>query len=75
MTSPRISHFTGGVYEPKEAFYAWAERPSINYGHPGTTNACLGEFLTRKEAEACFKEHLREIAVQDGSDYTFGQSL
>lgn len=32
----------------------------------------LGSFSTRKEAEECFKEHLREIAIRDGSDYIFG---
>ena len=64
MTKLRISHFTGGYYEPKEAYYTWAER--------GSTAICLGEFLTRKEAEACFKEHLEQIATEGKSNYLFG---
>jgi len=46
-------------------FHVWAYR--------GEQWKHLGSFLVRKEAEACFKEHLREIAIQDGSDYLFGQ--
>lgn len=73
MTSLRISHFTGGTLadSPPEAYYVWAERPSKRPNH-GLVSCCLGEFLTRKEAELCFKEYLREIAVQDGSDFIFG---
>ena len=61
MTKLRISHFTGGYYEPTEAYYVWAKR--------GNKAICLGEFLTRKEAEACFKEHLMHIGMTGDSDY------
>ena len=62
MTSLRIEQIPPGM--PFSGCYTvWATRNGVN--------AFLGSAETRKEAEECFKQYLREIAVQDGSDFIF----